>query len=42
MRRAFPTLYPSVYVAAKEIPRNAAGKIRRADLENLLAEGDLG
>jgi long-chain acyl-CoA synthetase len=42
MRREYPTLYPSVYVLTEAIPRNAAGKIRRAALEDLLTAADLG
>jgi acyl-coenzyme A synthetase/AMP-(fatty) acid ligase len=42
MRREYPALYPSVYVLTEAIPRNAAGKIRRAALEDLLTAADLG
>jgi long-chain acyl-CoA synthetase len=42
IRQQYPALYPSVYVAAAAIPRNAAGKIQRAGLEDLLDASALG
>ncbi len=37
MRRLYPTRYPSVYVTTDAIPRNAAGKILRSELDALFA-----
>jgi acyl-coenzyme A synthetase/AMP-(fatty) acid ligase len=41
MRRRYPTRYPSVYVATAEIPRNAAGKVRRGELGTLLEDSEV-
>jgi long-chain acyl-CoA synthetase len=40
MRRTYPNRYPSVYLETAVIPRNAAGKIQRDALENLVNESD--
>jgi long-chain acyl-CoA synthetase len=40
MRRTYPNRYPSVYLETAVIPRNAAGKIQRNTLENLVKESD--
>jgi long-chain acyl-CoA synthetase len=41
MRRTYPNRYPSVYLETVLIPRNAAGKIQRNTLENLVNESDV-